>query len=110
VAALDRAGTKLSVALFAKLEEYENWRMVLAAREFDRMGLQEGYGRLFQILNNAGIVAEKTPTISIFPTNDPFIRELRKIFGKTKSVEGMILGSQSFGGRFIEDAYVYRIR
>ena len=42
--------------------------------------------------------------------NDPFIRVLRKIFGKTRSVEGMRLGGQMIGDRFIEDAYVYRVR
>jgi hypothetical protein len=40
---------------------------------------------------------------------DPSIRELRRLFGKTKSVEGMRLGGQVFGDRFVEDAYVYRI-
>jgi hypothetical protein len=45
----------------------------------------------------------------ILPTSDPSIRELRRIFGKTKSVEGMRLGGQVFGDRFVEDAYVYRI-
>ncbi len=40
---------------------------------------------------------------------DPFIKGLRKMFGKAKSVEGMRLGLQTIGGRFIEDAYVYRI-
>jgi hypothetical protein len=45
----------------------------------------------------------------IFPTKDPFIRELRRIFGKTKSVEGMRLGGQLIGDRFLEDAYVYQI-
>jgi hypothetical protein len=37
---------------------------------------------------------------------DPFIRELRNVFGKTASIEGMRLGGQSFGDRFIEDGYV----
>jgi hypothetical protein len=40
---------------------------------------------------------------------DPFIRALRRLFGKTKSVEGMRLGGQMIGDRFVEDAYVYRI-
>ena len=40
---------------------------------------------------------------------DPFIRQLRRIFGKTKSVHGMRLGNQMVGDRFVQDAYVYRI-
>jgi hypothetical protein len=45
----------------------------------------------------------------ILPMSDPFIKGLRSIFGKAKSVEGMRLGGQLIGDRFIEDAYVYRI-
>jgi hypothetical protein len=40
---------------------------------------------------------------------DPFIKSLRRMFGKTKSVEGMRLGLQTIGDRFVEDAFVYRI-
>jgi hypothetical protein len=40
---------------------------------------------------------------------DPFIQELRKLFGKAKSVAGMRLGGQSFGDRFVEEGCVYRI-
>jgi hypothetical protein len=36
--------------------------------------------------------------------------DLRRIFGKAKNVEGMRLGHQLIGNRFIEDALVYRIR
>jgi hypothetical protein len=42
--------------------------------------------------------------------SDPFIRALRRILAKAKSVEGMRLGGQLIGDRFVEDALVYRIR
>jgi len=42
--------------------------------------------------------------------NDPFIREIRKIFREVKNVEGMRPGPQLIGGRFIEDGYLYRVR
>ena len=41
--------------------------------------------------------------------NDPFIRGLRKLLGKAKNTEGMRLGLQTIGDRFVEDAYVFRI-
>ena len=44
----------------------------------------------------------------ILTMNDPFIRDLRRQFGKAKNVEGMRL-RQTIGDWFIEDAYVYRI-
>jgi hypothetical protein len=41
---------------------------------------------------------------------DPFIRALRKMFAKRENVEGMRLGPQPIGDRFVTDALVYRIR
>jgi hypothetical protein len=41
--------------------------------------------------------------------DDPFIQELRGIFGKAASVEGMHLGGQIIGNRFVEDSYAYKI-
>jgi hypothetical protein len=46
----------------------------------------------------------------ILEMKDPFIRALRRIFGKAKSVEGMRLGLQTIGDRFVEDGIVYRIK
>ena len=45
----------------------------------------------------------------ILPMSDPFVRELRRLFSKSKSVEGMRPGSQMIGERLVEDAYVHRI-
>lgn len=52
---------------------------------------------------------EIKPVVMILPMTDPFIKGLRRIFGKTKNVEGMRRGGQMIGDRFIEDAFVYRI-
>ena len=46
----------------------------------------------------------------ILKMSDPFIRALRRIVAKTKSVEGMRLGGQFLGDRFVQEALVYRIR
>jgi len=109
VDALEGANIRVNVALWAHLAEYEDWRLVLSARRFDAMDLRDAYGLLHDALARAGFTVRKTPSILILSMSDPSIRELRRIFGKTKSVEGMRLGGQMFGDRFIEDAYVYRI-
>jgi hypothetical protein len=106
---LDRAGLKVTVALWAVLAEYGDWRVVLSVREFDQLGLLDAYGRLHELLDAAGFDPRTTPSVMIFRTSDPFIKGLRRVFGKSRGVEGMRLGGQSFGDRFIEDAYVYRI-
>ena len=106
---LDDAGLQVKVALWANLGEYEDWRLVLSSRKFDEGSLQDAYGLLHKALDGAGFPLEHTPTVVIMRTSDPFIKVLRKIFGKAKSVEGMRLGGQTLGNRFLDDAYVYRI-
>jgi hypothetical protein len=106
---LDKAKLKVSVALWAYLSEYEEWRLVLSGRQFDSAGIREGYLLLHATLDPAGFTPRNTPNVMIIPMTDPFIRELRRLFGKSKSVEGMRLGGQLIGDRFLEDAYVHRI-
>jgi hypothetical protein len=106
---LDRAKIRPSVALWAHLSEYEDWRLVIAAREFDTVEPRAAYRLLNDSLKAGGMPPENKPVVMILPMNDPFIKVLRRIFGKAKSVEGMRLGGQMIGDRFIEDGYVYRI-
>ncbi|MDX2267645.1 MAG: hypothetical protein NW208_06035 [Bryobacter sp.] len=110
VKALDAYGIEAKVALWGLFDEYETWRLILAAPEFDQVGPLEGYGLLHKALRAAQIDQESLPSFHILRMKDPFIVQLRKIFGKTKSVEGMRLGGQSFGDRFLEEGYIYRIR
>lgn len=83
--------------------------MFLASRKFDDGTLQDAYGLLHEALDAAEFPLEQTPTVVIMRTSDAFIKTLRKIFGKAKSVEGMRLGGQTIGNRYLDDAYVYRI-
>lgn len=106
---LDDAGLQVKVALWAVLPEYEDWRLVLSSPKFDEGDLRKAYGLLHKALDAAGFPLEQTPTIVILRTSDRFITDLRKIVGKSKSTEGMRLGGQMIGDRFIEDAFAYRI-
>lgn len=110
VQALDRSALSISVALWLYSPEYEDWRFVLASRRLDAAEPSEAYGLVHDALAAAGISLERTPPLLILKMSDPFIRALRRIFAKTKSVEGMRLGGQLIGDRFVEDALVYRIR
>lgn len=106
---LGRAKVKINVALWAYLSEYEDWRLIVSARKLDTLDLREAYGLIHDLLDAAGFTARKTPRIMVLPMSDPFIKTLRRLFGKAKSVDGMRLGGQTIGDRFVEDAYVYRV-
>jgi len=106
---LDRAKVRVSVALWAFLPEYEDWRLVLAGRSFDTRGPLEGYGLIHETLSAAGMQPSKTPPLTIRRMDDSFIVALRRVFSKTASVDGMRLGGHVIGDRYLADAYVYRI-
>ncbi len=110
VQALDRSTLSISVALWLYSAEYEDWRFVLASRRLDAAEPSDAYGLVHDALAAAGISLERTPPLLVLKMSDPFIRTLRRIFAKTKSVEGMRLGGQLIGDRFVEDALIYRIR
>ncbi|HCT60539.1 MAG TPA: hypothetical protein DGA22_06640 [Acidobacterium sp.] len=99
----------MAAALWVVFPEYEDWRFVLASKELDNLDLRDAYLKINRITEEAGITVWESPTIHLMKTTDPFIRALRKLFGKTASVAGMRLGGQTWGDRFIEDAYAYKI-
>ncbi|MHB1701534.1 MAG: hypothetical protein ACYCSN_15670 [Acidobacteriaceae bacterium] len=109
IQALDEAGMKVNVALWAVLSEYEDWRLVLSSSSFDGANPLKAYEAVGDVLRKRGIRTYQLPFM-ILRMKDPLISGLRKVFAKTRSVEGMRLGGQSFGDRFLEDAYVYRIK
>jgi hypothetical protein len=108
--ALDAAELDIKVALWAFLPEYEEWWLVLASRKPDSVGQLDGIGMVHRAVDTAEIPIRKVPHFRILGMRDPLIRDLRRIFGKTANVDGMKLGGQTLGGRFIEGAYIYRIR
>lgn len=110
VQSLDRSALSISVALWLYSPEHEDWRFVLASRRLDEVEPSEAYGLVHDALTAAGVSLEQTPALLILKMSDPFIRALRRIFAKTKSVEGMRLGGQLIADRFVPDALVYRIR
>ncbi len=110
VQALERSDFPLNVALWLYFWEHEDWRLVLASPRLDEVGGAKAYGLVHRTLEAEGISLKQTPTLAIMPMSDPFIRALRRIFGKAKNVEGMRLGKQLIGDRWVEEALVYRIR
>jgi hypothetical protein len=97
VQALDAARVKISVAAFLQLSEYVDPRLVLASRTFESMDPGKAYGLVHKALRAKGIPVEHEPALLILSMRDPTIRDLRRIFGKARSVEGMRLGLQTFG-------------
>jgi len=110
IKALDDDGKAPTVALWAKLPDYENWRLVLASDRLDQSSPFSGYSEINEAMEKAQIPINRQPTVFLRPVSNPMIQELRRVFGSTADTYGMRLGGQTFGDKYLEDAFVYRIR
>lgn len=108
IAALDKAGITVSVGLWAVFPEFGEGRVVLASPELDALGKREAYVRVAEIFN--ADPPQMLPSLTILRMDDPLIRALREKSGAARPASGLRLGGQSIGGRFIDDAYVYKIQ
>lgn len=108
VALLEQANIELVFAALVVFPEYGDWRLVLTSPSLDQTHLLKAHYRVAEALH--GRFVYTLPTIMILTTRDPFVKELRRLYGKAKSVLGMRLGGQTIGNRFVSDAYVYLIK
>jgi hypothetical protein len=108
--ALDQDGKGPNVALWAKLPDYENWRLVIASDRLDQSSSRIGYSEINAALEKAGIPIRREPSIFLRPMDNPMIQALRGVFASASDTYGMRLGGQMFGDKYLEDAFVYRIR
>lgn len=110
IKALDKAGKSPKVALWAKLPDYENWRLILASDRLDQLSPLSAYSEINDAISKAGIPIHKQPTVFMRPMNSPMIEALRRVFATAKDTYGMRLGGQTWGDKYVEDAFVYRIQ
>lgn len=108
--ALDRDGKTPNVALWAKLPEYDDWRLVIASDRLNQESPLTGYSEINSALKKAGISFTRRPPLALRSMQKPFIQALRSAFSNAKDTFGMRLGNQMFGDQYLEEAFVYRIK
>jgi hypothetical protein len=108
--ALDNAGKPPKVALWAKLPDYENWRLMIASDRLDQTSQFAGYSEINEAMDKAGIPTHRQPSLLLRRMDNPMISELRRLFGSAADTFGMRLGGQTFGDKYLEEAFVYRIQ
>jgi hypothetical protein len=109
VSALESHGVPVAAALWVNFQEYENWRLVIAAKKLDKLDPSDAYLTVNRITKDAGITVWESPTIHLMKTTDPFIRAIRKVYGKAPEVVGMRLGGRMWADRYIEDGFAYKV-
>ncbi len=108
LAALDTEKITVVAALWMVSPDDEEWQLVLSSPSLDQSHPLRAYEKVAEALHKHSMYMR--PPIVILPTENSFIRDLRSTFGKAKRVDGMRLGGQTIGNRFISDAYVYRVQ
>ena len=101
IEALDRDGKNPDVALWAKLPEYEDWRLVIAPDRLSQSGSLYGYRQINEAMEKAGIPVQKRPKVFLRPVDKPFIKALRRVFREAADTYGMRLGGQTFGDQYL---------
>ncbi|MCP5120080.1 MAG: hypothetical protein GY953_55495 [bacterium] len=110
LALLDEAKLPITAALWLLNEDYGGWRLLLASPIYDKEGPRAAYLRVLKVLAAADPELVNEAPIWLLGTRHRLVRELRRIYGGTPSVEGMRLGGHSIGDVWVEDGFVYRIR
>jgi hypothetical protein len=110
IKALDEDGKAPNVVLWAKLPDYEDWRLIIASEHLDQDSPFSGYSQIIAAMDKAEIPSHRRPSVLLRPMNSPMIRALRDAFASSKDTRGMRLGGQQFGDKYLEDAVVYRIQ
>jgi hypothetical protein len=108
---LDQAELAIKVAGWLYLEDYEDWRFALASPRLDAAGGAPAYGLVNDALKAAGLPITKRPALLIFGMKERFLKDLRTEFPKKiEDAEGVRIGGQRIGARWVEDSVLYRVR
>jgi hypothetical protein len=106
---LDDAKLEQIVALLVVLPEYGDWRLILSSPSLDQTYPLRAHDTVAEILR--GEFVYTLPPVMILPTEDLFIRELRKALGGRLNVSNRILVSLqglTIGNRYITAGYLLR--
>ena len=105
---LDTAGIRQIVALFMLSPEYGDWRFVLSSPSLDQTHSLKAHEKVYKLLE--GRFVYSLPLLMVLPTKDAFIRDLRRYGNDIRAGSSYIrLGGQTFGNRYIEDAFIFRL-
>ena len=101
----------MSVAAWALLEEYSDWRLAPCPRVNSTGPARwKAHGLVNDALRRQKTFQSRKANHFDFAHVGPHCsRSTVDLLGKSKTVEGMRIGGQQIGNRWVEDAYVYRV-
>lgn len=105
---LDRRKFPAKAAFWLYETEGDDWRLMIATPQLRSVGPRKLYKSVQQAIAKIDTPI-RTSSVFLLDTKDPFIKRLSTAIGRGPGVSGMRFSRNSINGRFIEDAYIYRM-
>ncbi|GAB3790493.1 hypothetical protein [Virgibacillus kimchii] len=114
VTELDKAAFHVQAALWLYDTDRDNWRLMIASKDYDTTGPAKAYEHINKVLkeieqknSDYGIALDN---ISVVRTNDKLIKLLETtIQTGPEEVSGIRFSRNAINNHYIEDAYIYRV-
>jgi hypothetical protein len=107
---LDASGLAVTAALWLYDTDANDWRFLIATADVRSEGLRETYKKVQSIvtaMSSDNLIALKD--ISVVDSDDPVISTLRIGIRTGTGISRIRFARNMINGRYIEDAYIYRL-
>lgn len=111
---LDKDQFPVTAALWLYESEREAWRLIIASRIVAAEGAREAYRRLFKSMKRVRKTRDRpfgldSTRIQLVEDSDPLPTLLKRAVKTGPGVSGIRFTLNVVGGRYIDDAYIYRV-
>ncbi|HXA18431.1 MAG TPA: hypothetical protein VN380_15660 [Thermoanaerobaculia bacterium] len=107
--ALDEAGWPV-VASFWYYESDDNfWKLMLASPRVSTYGQRDGYGAVIRALDALHESRKKLKHITVVEPNNAIVKALASEVQTGWTIVGKLHTARAIDGRYIDDAFLYRI-
>jgi hypothetical protein len=106
---LEETGITLDAALWLQDDDSDDWRLIIATEDVDRLGPRHVYERLASIVRAADTPDFGLGDIGVFGTTSRVIAELKRRVGTSGGFHDIRLDDIPLGGRLYRTARIYRV-
>lgn len=86
------------------------WHLIIATPQVDAVGPRRAYEELSNLMARLPVDPRQVLRLEVVSPTVPFYQALRRVFGKTASVEGAHLNNTQVDGVYFDRAYLYEVR
>ena len=107
--ALDESGWPVVASFWYFESDYNRWKLMLASPRVSSDGAKEAYGTVIRALDALHQPRSNVNHITVIAPDHPIVRALASEVQTGWTIGGKLHTARAIKGRFIEDAYLYRM-